>query len=384
MRNSGKVISKNIRKQRGSNGDVLLLVLVVLLAVYGVIAVYSASNYTAQIDYGNKYYYFGKQIIGVVLGAAAMIFTANFDYRKYKKFGIVFYAVGLILLMLVFVPGLGVESYGAKRWIGIAGITIQPSEIAKFAYVFLVAGIIGNDPGALNTFKGIIKVCISGGIVCLLIMCEPNMSVTMCVGLTMLTLLFCCGLNGKIFAVLLVPIALAVPVLIIAEPYRLKRLKAFLNPWENPKGEGYQLLQSLYALGSGNVFGVGLFKSRQKYRFLPFAESDFILAVIGEETGLFGVLLLFAVIFVVIYKGYKIAGKCNNFYGFTLCVGITTVYAVQVVINALVVTGSIPPTGLPLPLISAGNTSIIVFMAMFGVVYNISKDSKSPIYIDDT
>ncbi len=189
MRNSGKVISKNIRKQRGSNGDVLLLVLVVLLAVYGVIAVYSASNYTAQIDYGNKYYYFGKQIIGVVLGAAAMIFTANFDYRKYKKFGIVFYAVGLILLMLVFVPKLGVESYGAKRWIGIAGITIQPSEIAKFAYVFLVAGIIGNDPGALNTFKGIIKVCISGGIVCLLIMCEPNMSVTMCVGLTMLR---CC------------------------------------------------------------------------------------------------------------------------------------------------------------------------------------------------
>lgn len=374
------------RKKSGkrSKGDILLLVLVVLLSVYGVVMVYSASNYTAKIDYGNKYYYMSKQIIGVLVGIAAMIFTANFDYRKYKKLGIVFYAVGLLLLALVFIPGLGVESYGAKRWIGIAGITIQPSEIAKFAYVFLVAGIIYNNPGALNTFKGIALVCISGAVVCALIMLEPNMSVTMCVGLTMLTLLFCGGLNAKVFALLLIPIALAVPLLIIAEPYRLKRLKAFLNPWENPKGEGYQLLQSLYALGSGNLFGVGLFKSRQKYRFLPFAESDFILAVIGEETGLIGVLLLFGVIFAVVYKGYKIAGKCKNFYGFMLAVGITTVYTVQVVINALVVTGSMPPTGLPLPLISAGNTSIIVFMAMFGVLYNISRDVNEPILTYDT
>ena len=163
------------------------------------------------------------------------------------------------------------------------------------------------------------------------------------------------------------------PLLIIAEPYRLKRLSAFLNPFESPKGEGYQLLQSLYGLSDGGFFGVGLFNSRQKYRFLPFSESDFILSVIGEEIGFFGLIILFAVMLFVIFRGIKIAAKSNDYYGFIIAIGITAVYAVQVMVNALVVTGSIPPTGLPLPLISAGNTSLIIFMTFFGVLYNISK-----------
>ena len=149
---------------------------------------------------------------------------------------------------------------------------------------------------------------------------------------------------------------------------------AFINPWASPKGEGYQLLQSLYALGSGGFWGVGLFNSRQKYRFLPFAESDFILSIIGEELGFFGVLILFLVMFIVVYKGFKIAIRCKNFFGYLLAIGITFIFAIQVAVNALVVTGSIPPTGLPLPLISAGNTSLIVFMSAFGVLHSISKD----------
>jgi cell division protein FtsW len=167
-----------------------------------------------------------------------------------------------------------------------------------------------------------------------------------------------------------------VPLLIILEPYRLKRLTAFLNPWASPKGEGYQLLQSLYALGNGGLFGVGIFNSRQKYKFLPFAESDFILSVIGEEIGLVVIAVLFIIMFFLGIRGIKTASKCKNFFGYLISVGITCIYLIQVSVNALVVTGSIPPTGLPVPLISAGNTSLIVFLVAFGVLYSISKNSE--------
>ncbi|MBO7525263.1 MAG: FtsW/RodA/SpoVE family cell cycle protein, partial [Clostridia bacterium] len=212
----------------------------------------------------------------------------------------------------------------------------------------------------------------AGGITCLLIILEPNMSITVCVAAVMLAVLFAGGMKIKHFLLILVPALLAIPLLIIAEPYRLKRLSAFLDPFESPKGEGYQLLQSLYGLSDGGLFGVGLFNSRQKYRFLPFSESDFILSVIGEETGFFGLLALFSVTLVIIIRGVKIAARSEDYYGYLIACGITAVYAVQVVVNALVVTGSIPPTGLPLPLISAGNTSLVIFMTFFGVLYNVS------------
>ena len=168
--------------------------------------------------------------------------------------------------------------------------------------------------------------------------------------------------------------ALALGVaLIFMEPYRLSRLSAFLNPWSSPKGEGYQLIQSLYALGSGGWFGVGLFNSRQKFAFLPFAESDFILSVIGEETGFIGLLAFFALLGFIVYRGIRIASKTKNIFSYLLAMGITFIFGIQVLVNALVVTGSIPPTGLPLPLVSSGNTSIIIFLAEFGVLYNISK-----------
>ena len=190
----------------------------------------------------------------------------------------------------------------------------------------------------------------------------------------MIALLFSAGMKKRYLFAIIIPVIIALPVLIIIEPYRLKRLMAFVNPWASPKGEGYQLLQSLYALGSGGLFGVGIFNSRQKYRFLPFSESDFILSVIGEELGFIGTLILFLIMAVLCFRGYKVAIKCKNFFGFMLAVGITTVFTVQALINALVVTGSIPPTGLPLPLISCGNTSLIVFMTAFGILFNVSKN----------
>jgi len=234
-----------------------------------------------------------------------------------------------------------------------------------------------------KTFKGFLPVVIAGGLFCLLIIAEPNMSVTVCMGAVMLIMLFTAGVPLKNFVYILLPVLAAIPVLIIAEPYRLKRLAAFLDPFSSPKGEGYQLLQSLYALGSGGFFGVGIFNSRQKLRFLPFAESDFILSIIGEETGFFGIIILLTVCLVLSYRIIRAGKNCGNFFGYLLCIGIASVFIVQTAVNALVVTGSIPPTGIPFPLVSSGNTQIMAFMAAFGVVNNISAQDRKQVVLDE-
>lgn len=354
------------------NKDLLIPVLVICISLFGILMVYSASNYYAKITYNDSMFFVKKQVLGFVLGVICMIITARVNYYKFFKIKYPLVIVGIVLLLLVFTP-LGVENYGAKRWLNLGLFTIQPSELAKFFYVIFLAGYFGEKPERAKSFKGIVIPLLIGCILCLVIMLEPNMSITMCIGMLMIAMLFSAGVSVKSLGVILIPIILLVPILIISEPYRLKRLLAFLNPWASPKNEGYQLIQSLYALGGGGLFGLGLFNSKQKYRFLPFAESDFILSVIGEELGFFGVLLLFIVCLYLCYRGYKVAVNSKDFYSFLLAIGITTIYVIQVAVNALVVTGSIPPTGLPLPLISSGNTSLIVFMSAFGILYNISK-----------
>ena len=363
---------------RAGKGDLLFLFAVVALAAYGVVCVYAASCYNAQVQYGDAYYFMKKQLVGFVLGLAAMIGLSFIPCEKYRKLGIPALIVSLVLLALVFVPGLGKSNYGATRWIGFGGFTIQPSEIAKYGFILFTAGYFAKNPARMRGFKGILPVLIAGLAICVLIMLEPNMSVTMCVGAIMIGMIFLAGTSWKTLAVVCIPVLFAVPALIVAEPYRLQRLSAFVNPWASPKEEGYQLIQSLYALGNGNFFGTGFFKSRQKFRFLPFSESDFILSVIAEETGFFGVLILFIVIGIVIWRGFRIANSCKTFYGYMLVSGIILAFSVQVALNALVVSGCIPPTGLPLPLISAGNTSLIVTMSGMGIVYGVSRHNARP------
>lgn len=339
------------------------------------VAIYSASRYVAETQYGDAWYFVKKQLWGFGLGVVAMVLCGKMDCNRLqgKKIRWICFILPVILLLLVFVPGLGKTSYGATRWIGVGGITIQPSELAKYGFVIFAAGYMAQDMGRIRTFKGVLPVLLSGGVLCGLIIAEPNMSVTICVGALMLSMLFLGGMKYKHFFIIFIPALLVIPIMILAEPYRLSRLSAFLDPWENPRGEGYQLIQSLYALGNGGWFGAGLFNSRQKYRFLPFAESDFILSVIGEELGFFGILILFTVSACLIFRGIKAASRAETFFTFLLASGITLVYGIQTIVNALVVSGSIPPTGLPLPLISSGNTSLIITMASMGILYSVSK-----------
>lgn len=354
-------------------GDLLFLAAVIALAAYGVVCVYSASCYNAEVLYGDEFYFFKKQLLGFILGLAAMIGISFLDHIKLKKCGLPALVLSVILLALVFVPGVGKSNYGATRWIGFGSFTVQPSEIAKYGLILFISGYFAKDPARMRTLKGVLPVLGAGLSLCILIMLEPNMSVTMCVGAIMLGMIFLSGISLKGVAVICLPVLAAVPALIFAAPYRLQRLSAFLDPWASPKEEGYQLIQSLYALANGNFFGVGLFQSRQKYRFLPFSESDFILSVIAEETGFVGVLLLFALIGFIVWRGFRIARRCRDFYSYMLVTGIILAFAVQASLNALVVSGCIPPTGLPLPLVSAGNTSLIVTMSGMGLVYGVSR-----------
>lgn len=365
-----------IKLHNKPRGDFALLLVVTLVAIFGCVMIYSASSYVGEVQYGDSFYFVKKQIVGVVLGIVAMIGTCLFSYKKLQKIRYYLIGVSIILLLAVFIPGLGITNYGATRWIGLGAFTLQPSEIAKYSYAVFAASYFAMHPEKVKTFFGVLPVLAVGGAMCLLIIIEPNMSITICVGLLMLALVFLSGTSLKTFALILIPCALAVPILIILEPYRLQRLSAFIDPWKSPKDEGYQLIQSLYALGNGGLFGVGLFNSTQKYRFLPFAESDFILSVIGEELGFVGVILLFVASGFIIYRGFVIAKNCQDRFGYLLACGFTLVYGIQVAVNALVVSGAIPPTGLPLPLISSGNTSLIITMASMGVLFNISRSQK--------
>ncbi len=368
--------TKNVEKLKKIDKTTLFVYLITLsLVAFGGLMVYSASYYTAEVRYGNEYFFLFKQLLGVALGVFAMLFFTFFDYHILKKFRYIILAVSVVLLVLVFVPGFGVQSYGANRWVNFLGISIQPSELAKFALILFLAAYLSENHDKIKTFKGLLPALIVAGILCLLVIIEPSMSVTMCLAFVTFFMLIIGGINKK-HTLLFTGLAVAaVPILIISEPYRMKRLFAFLDPWVSPQGEGFQLIQSLYSLGNGGFFGVGLFNSRQKYLFLPFAESDFIFSIIGEEFGFIGSLFLLFIFGILVYFLIKIGLNAKDRFGCLLACGVGILIAVQTLLNIAVVTGSIPPTGLPLPFISSGGTSVAVFMAGIGVCLNVHRKS---------
>lgn len=373
-----KIAYKNTNERKNPlrfiNMPILLCVL--FLSLFGVVMIYSASSYSAGLTYDDSFFFARKQLYGVIIGLICCFALYKIDFNKLKKYGLISLIVSLALLALVFMPGLSRSNYGATRWIGIGSFTIQPSEFAKFGLVIFCAAYLAKNHENMHKFKSLLPILLGGGVMCVLIMLEPNMSITMCVGATFIFMLFIGGARLKHLLMLAVPILFLIPLLIIAEPYRLKRLLAFLDPWSSAQDEGFQLVQSLYSLGSGGWFGVGLFNSRQKYLFLPFSESDFIFSIVGEELGLLGCLAIIIVFMVFVFYGFKIAKNAPNRFGSLLASGITFVIAIQVILNIAVVTGSIPPTGLPLPFISAGGTSIVVFLAAIGILLNIHKQSQ--------
>ena len=369
----------NNRIETYRKNDPILVAAVTGLTLFGILMVYSASSYAAKTAYGNEYYYLIKQAIGATLGLAAMTACAFIDYHVLIKLRYPLLGLSYLMLVLVFVPHIGVENYGAKRWINLPFFTIQASEIAKFGFIVFSAAYMAKNYRKMTSFRALVPILAVGGSICVLIILEPNMSVTMCVGLTMFAMMFVGGAKIKHFAILAVPALAVVPILIVIESYRLQRLTAFLDPWASPLGEGYQLIQSFYALGSGGLFGVGLFNSRQKHLFLPFGESDFIFSVIGEEFGFVGSALVIAVYVVLIWRIVRIAKNAPDRFGCYFSAGIAAIIAIQTAVNVAVVSGSIPPTGLPLPFVSSGSSSLIVFCASVGFVLSVERRSHKSV-----
>lgn len=355
----------------------IILICVIFLVVFGIAMVFSASSYIAERNYGDRLFFVKKQIVGAVMGAVALVFFCFLNIEKLKKFSWIALGISIALLLIVFIPGVGSKAYGANRWINLGFFTIQASEIAKFGFILFAATMLAKVPDKIKNFKAMLPTLIAGCSVCLLIILEPNMSITMCVGATMLIMLFVGGVSFKHFMLLLVPALLLVPVLILIEPYRMSRLTAFIDPWSSPLEEGFQLIQSYYALGAGGWFGIGFGNSRQKFLFLPFSESDFIFSIIGEELGYIGCIFIMLLFVLIIISGFKIARTADSRFKCYLATGITAIITMQFLVNIAVVTGSIPPTGLPLPFISAGSSALIMFMAGVGALIACAKPIPS-------
>ena len=353
-----------------------VIIALVVLVVLGIVMIYSASSYNEQKNYGSSMLFVWKQIIGAILGFGALAFFYFFNFELLKKIKYFALAFGIIVLCVVFIPGVGIESYGAKRWIGFGAFSFQASEIAKFCFIIFCAGYMADNKHKMNIFKGCLPILCVGGLMCLLIMLEPNMSITICFACLMVVMLLVGGMKIQHFVYLMLPAIVLVPVLILIEPYRVSRIVAFLDPWASPQGEGFQLIQSLYSLGSGGFFGVGLFNSRAKYSFLPYSESDFIFSIIGEELGFVGALFVLCLYLIIIVCGFKIAVKSKSRFGTYLAVGISSILAIQIVLNVAVVSGLVPPTGLPLPFMSAGSTSLVMFLSAIGILLNIDRQSR--------
>ena len=368
-----KILSINHKKKHRFN-FALFFIMIALLFV-GSVFVYSASFYSANITYGDKFFFLKKQIFGIVVGLFCYIIFYFFDYKKLEKLKWLIVIVPYLLLGLVFVPGIGFSNYGATRWINLGFITFQPSELAKISFIIFAASVLSGSSEKVKSFKGLIPVLVVGVIYCALIILEPNMSITICMAMLMVVMLFIGGAKFKHFLILALPAVALGVLLVLVEPYRLKRLVAFIDPFASSKGEGFQLVQSLLGIALGGMFGVGVFRSRQKYLFLPFSESDFILSIIAEEIGFVGVSFLIMLFVFLVLVIFKIARNAPDKFGFLLSVGIGSIIIIQCLLNIAVVTGLVPPTGLPLPFISAGSTSIMIFMSMLGIVQNIHKQS---------
>lgn len=373
----GRKSSRKRKKHSMKNIDYGLLCAILVLLFIGIVMVYSSSTYYAlyQKNVYNTEFYFYKEITWAIVGIVGMFVTMSIDYHVYKKWTP--WLVLITLAFLVLVLFIGSDINGAVRWIRLGPLSFQPSELAKYVVVLYLALLIDKRKGKINKFKeGTIFYLAVAGFFAGLILLEKNLSITAVVMMVAFIMILVGGAKiSHLFSLLPVGLVAGI-VLIFTQKYRLKRLTSFLDPWSSTSGDSYQLIQSLYALGSGGIFGVGLGNSRQKALFMPEPHNDFIFAIIGEELGLIGCIVIVLIFMFLVIKGISIAIKSRDNYGFLLAVGIISVIAIQAIINIAVVSGSMPVTGVPMPFISYGGTSLVFNLGAMGILLNISRQSK--------
>lgn len=373
--NSAQKSSFNLRKTKLNPVDGTLIAVLIMLLLAGLLILFSATYYTAQ-DRGDPLGEVKRQLIGIGLGAVAMLVTSRIPYRFWRDTWVVIGALGIsaVLLVLVIIPGVGVYLNGSRRWLSIAGMSFQPSEFAKLAVVLYMATTLTYRGKRIKSLIfGIVPVLLVPGVVFLLILQQPNLSTAGSILITSLVLIIIAGARWRHILLMLIGGIGVGGFYAWSAPYRRERLLSFTDPFAKMNDEGYQLAQSLIAFGSGGTFGMGLGMGRQKYAYLPYPESDFIFAIVGEDFGLVGCVAVIALFVAFLLCGMRIATRCRDKFGALLAAGITCSITVQAFLNMGVVIGILPTTGLPLPFFSAGGTSISITMAAVGILMNISR-----------
>lgn len=351
--------------------DWVFLGCVLFLLFFGVLMVYEASSVSAAVDFGDKYYFLKEQLKWAVLGTVVMFTVAFIDYRRYYILAVPILLITLFFLLLVFVPGLGVKALGAHRWINFRIFILQPSELTKLAsIIYLSAWLSLKEKGRFLAF-----LLLTGTLVALVLL-EPDLGTAFVIISVSLAVYFISGAPLKHFAALLPVSILGVIGLALSAPYRFRRLTTFLNPNSDPLGASYHIRQILISLGSGGLLGVGLGKSRQKFAYLPEATTDSIFAIIAEELGFIGSLAIIAVFFILIYRGFQIAQKAPDTFGKLIGSGIICWIAIQSLVNLGSMVALVPLTGIPLPFISYGGSSLVIMMTACGVVLNIERQGR--------
>ena len=361
----------------GKTGDLWLILLTVVLVTFGTVMIFSASYYKSISEAGDPYVYLKRQLMWLAAGFAAMWILAKIDYHVWGRLYKIIPVICIVLLGLLFTP-LGIEVNGAVRWLGAGPITIMPGEIAKLGLIIFVAGYFDRYPKrAYDFWKGVVPVVLLAGIYAGLIMLQPNMSTAFTVVFIAGGMLIVAGVKCRHMGILAGAATVAGVGLILmdTEGYRFARFTSFLDPFADALGNGWQVVQSLLAMGTGGLTGLGLGNSIQKNLYLPEPQNDFILAIIGEELGFIGILALMCVYMLLIWRGCHIAINAPDYMGMMMAAGITIMIGIQVVMNVAVVTSSFPPTGVILPFVSYGGNALMIFMGAMGVLLNISKSS---------
>lgn len=368
-------------RNRPAPVDRTLLTIITLLLLAGLVALFSATYYQA-VDHGDALLEVKRQLIGIGLGLVLMGITSRIPYRLWQQPRVV--AIGLVisfaLLLVVLIPGIGVFRNGSRRWLNIAGQSFQPSEFAKvMSVIYLAATLSFRLPQVKKLFRGIIPLLLLPALMFLMILQQPNLSTAGSIMIVALLMILLAGAKWRHLGLMGIA-GLAVGfVYAWSEPYRRERLLSFRDPFAQMSDEGYQLAQSLIAIGSGGLFGRGLGQGRQKFSYLPYPESDFIFAIVGEDFGLMGCLVVIVLFLALAFAGMRIAVNCSDRFGCLLAAGLTAMITIQAFINIGVVIGILPTTGLPLPFFSSGGSSITILLASVGNLLSISKGSKGAV-----
>ncbi len=356
------------------NIRISIVAVVTLLISIGIIMIYSSSGVYALQELGDASYFLKRHILFLGIGFILMFSAMSIDYRNLRKISKPLMVMVIFLLILVLIPGIGKASFGARRWFKVGPFNFQPSELAKLAILIYTADFLARKRSKIIDFKeGFLPLIFVLGTVCLLVVKQPDLGNSVLTASIILIMMFIAG--ARIFHLGLLGL-LALPglyFLVVKVPYRMRRIIAFLDPWKDSQGVGFQLSQSQIALGSGGIFGVGLGKSVQKMFYLPAAHTDFILSIIGEEGGLLGTLTVIILFMIFLFQGARIVKRTNDPFGYYLGTGIVAMLGLQTVVNIGVSIGAFPTKGLPLPFISYGGSALIFNMMSVGLLLNISR-----------